>query len=812
MSKKILTKGIAEQFLKREHFVDLSYFRSIEDAAAQALVQDEGGILDLSGLTSLSDAAAQHLAQYNGATLALDKAFKKRLVALRTKQVQAKIKSGTLKTPAEWQNGRIIPANKPAKPLKGHGFEREDTSRVKWWLPKKVLSWFVQKLDDAHKTSVSGDGFGAGKSAHISPEAAELLREKADAWLWLMESEAKGAKEQEAASLKSLATAKPPKQFKDGKVSLPAPKEPVAIACRWKPDFEGGDYQSVLHYYSYLPSEHVGSITDPNGYPAKTMSPEAADLYRQHRAFWEAKHAESKSQAKAASKVRKQEAELRVEKAAKTAGLSREELETKLDRLSELVTQGNLKLAADMIAGFGEPWLYEALLAGASITLEGDLKPGKVLKCFKEQAKFIMLLAVAYMPEGVAVDPSVHREALVNMKVTHANVDVVAEMVASRLTGLQPHMMEMSSLEKLLLPTADFLVRHVKDVDLSGLKTLGIRESMSLSKLEGNLRLDGLNQVDTGVADALAKINGELSFRGLSSITESAARALGCHVGGLTVGLKDLPAPIASALAATRGDLELSGLMTISSEAAAALEAHAGKLTLGISFGWYSDNSFELNAESARHLARHAGPLSLPQLKQIDADASMALSELKHYIELHDIQGFPDGVSGVRLCEKMAMSPNDYLRFSFKKSPQPECAAALAKFNGKLSIGVFPGALVVKQWEDDALIALAAHQGELEVNPEHISDAVGRALGQRGVKSKLVIFYGEVSIADAAAEALSLYQGELIMDGIEMSKEAAAHLVKRRSMGLYRSKLKPAVRKVFESAGSWTDSTWTRKT
>jgi hypothetical protein len=66
MSKaKILTKHIAERFLKDEDSVDLQTFTSTSDAAAQALAQHNGD-LNLEGLTSLSDEAAQALAQHKG--------------------------------------------------------------------------------------------------------------------------------------------------------------------------------------------------------------------------------------------------------------------------------------------------------------------------------------------------------------------------------------------------------------------------------------------------------------------------------------------------------------------------------------------------------------------------------------------------------------------------------------------------------------------------------------------------------------------------------------------------------------------------
>ena len=763
--------------------------------------------LGLRGAKNIAAEVLDIFAKFGGTDIQASEQIVKQLKAVRLASVKAAIRENRLHQPKEWQTARIVLSKPPLKPLKGRNAERTKAEDASWWLPKKVCSWFVQRLDDAHKTSVGGAGYGSGKSAYISPEAAMLLRGKADAWLWLMEGEVKGAKAQEAVSIKSVATMKAPKQFKDGKVSLPAPKKPLAKAFCWKSDFEGEDYQSVLHYYGYLPKEHVGSIEDPNGYPAKAMSPEAADLYRGYRAFWEAKRAESKAQTKVATKVRKQEAEQRVEKAAKTAGLSRQELEAKLERLSELVAQGNLKLVADMIAGFGEPWLYEALLAGASITPQGDQKPGKVLKRFKEQAELIMVLAMAFMPEGVQVEASICRNASVKMKVTDDNVDVVAEMIAPHLSGLQPIVESLDSLKKLALPTAEFLARIDKDVHLflPELKTLGIKQAMSLSKLKGNLHLDGLKQLDDAVANALAKIKGKLSLEGLSTVTEPVARALGRHVGGLSLGLKDLLAPVAAALASSKGDLELPNLKTITPAAAAALASHSGLLTLGTVFE--SSHQFELGMAAAECLARHAGPLALPSLRRIDADAAQALSKLKHYIELSDIQEFPDGVSGVRFCEKLALSPYS-LRLLHLKRLQADCAAALAAFKGDILLSV-------DEWNDAALVALAAHKGELEVNLKRISDEVGRALGRRGVKSALITpdYTGAVAMTDAAAEALGAYHGRLRLGGgIEISKDAASHLVKRSAIETYRSKLKPAIRKVFESAGSWTDSTWTRKT
>lgn len=793
-----LDDDVAGELAKRSGKTYLDKVQEYKDepghlALAHALVNHDE--LFLRGLKQVSPEALQVFAKFNGASLVAEPIFEKKLLALRNKQA----KNHKLTVPEEWNSGRIVPLQRPANPLKGRNAQRTVAERASWWLPKKVCRWFVQKLDDAHKTVVSG----AGKGLYISYEAKNLLREKAESWVWTMESEVQGVKAQEAASIQSLGKIKPPTQFKDGKISLPQPKNPVAKAYCWKPDFEGEDYQSVLNYYIYLPAKHVGSTIDSNGYSAKSMSPEASELYRNHRAFWEGKHAEQKAKAKAVAATQKKTTKENFDKAAASAGLSREELDAKLNRLGELVEQENLKLAADMIAGFGDAWLYEALLAGASVTADGDLKPGKVLKRFKSEAELIMALTMAYMPKGAKVDLSIRKDTPIHMKVTADNIDVVAEMIVPHFPDLKASLESIGSLKKLHELTAEFLVKNEKDLHLFEINTIRLKEAMILSRLEGDLTLDGLKQIDADVANALAQIKGKLSLEGVSSVSETEAMELGRHMGGLALGIKDLTAPIAKALAVTQGQLDLSGLETISPEAAAALESHSGHLSLGQHDFFSSGKGFDLSVTSARHLARHKGPVSIPGLERINADAALALSELKHDLALESIEEFPDGVAGVKLCTKMVnSSPGDFSLNLVRL--QPDCAAVLAECRGDLWLSV-------DEWNDGALLALASQQGRLEIDPKQISDTVGLALGQRSAQSSLLIKFTSVTLTDGAAEALGNYLGHLSFDErIELSKEAATHLVKRSSVELYRSKLKPAIRKIFEAAGSWSDTIWTR--
>ena len=60
-----LTLKVAQKFLQDNDAVDLSKFKSIAAAAAEALGKHEGDLV-LSGLTTLSAAAAKALAKHEG--------------------------------------------------------------------------------------------------------------------------------------------------------------------------------------------------------------------------------------------------------------------------------------------------------------------------------------------------------------------------------------------------------------------------------------------------------------------------------------------------------------------------------------------------------------------------------------------------------------------------------------------------------------------------------------------------------------------------------------------------------------------------
>ncbi len=215
---------------------------------------------------------------------------------------------------------------------------------------------------------------------------------------------------------------------------------------------------------------------------------------------------------------------------------------TKLDRLADLAKNGDLKLIADIVAGLDDPGLFQALLAGASISPEGDLKPGKPLKRFEHHAEFILLLAVAFMPKGVAVDASLRRDAAMNMKLNAHNVDIVAEMLVPRLPKLKGYDVlsdnGYSNLENLfeLNPiTAAFLARAEGELDLSGLESLSDAAAQALAKRKSELgfHLEGLTSLSDTAAAALAKYEGYLGLSCLESLSGAAAESLAKHKGEL---------------------------------------------------------------------------------------------------------------------------------------------------------------------------------------------------------------------------------------------------------------------------------------
>lgn len=218
---KVITKDIAEKFLRGQEVENLCSFTLIEDTAAEALAKHEGGLwlngltslseraaqrladhwgyLNLNGLTSLSDAAAEALGRhtgeltFRGLTSLSDSAAEAlarhrgtielaRETSLSEAAAAALEKTATTEAPLQYRDG-VLKLPHPARPVKGAGHER-----VRWsmqityskdqWVFKATSSnlqkWFYQLLPEPHKTQQT--------DYYVSREAWRLFMDNLDFW------------------------------------------------------------------------------------------------------------------------------------------------------------------------------------------------------------------------------------------------------------------------------------------------------------------------------------------------------------------------------------------------------------------------------------------------------------------------------------------------------------------------------------------------------------------------------------------------------------------------------------------------------
>ncbi len=730
--QKLLTKEIAEHFIKDSGSVDLSTFTSIEDEAAKVLAQHKGG-LDLHGLKQLSDLAALALSKHQGPIYLVN------LTHL---------------------------SDAAASALANH--------------EGHLQLWSLKDISDAGLSAMSA------RSDRGQCHWPATLTKR----------------------LKKLAKATQPQPFKncpaewaDDRVVIPPPASSVQwITQSYLSKHEDIPTTLFKWFMQFLPASHVREV-DSGRFKTSEITEQAAAILTSNKEFFESVRATSSQKKRQQSN---QVVSNQLGKSSSQAGMLKAELEAKLKRLGELVKSGQLDLMAHMVAGFGEKWFYEALLADCEVTDGGTLKIGRPLKQFGRKAPIVLLLAIAYMPDETERHASVNRDAAIQLDVGSDEIDVVASMLSPRLSGLTATCSHFWN-SQLPLETAVLLARSGRDLDLSSVVELDEAQADALSNHEGALRLDGLTSLKATSARFLAKKKGDLSLSGISSLDEAAANALGACQGGLHLGLIDLPQTIAASLAKCRGRLQFSRIDKLTASAASALEQHEGELILGD-----LANSFEkgcdIDAPAADCLSRHRGPVILHQKKRLQIKTALALSACKQGLRLPDLEELPPGETGVKLCTAISLGVlgEDMLCLRLK-SLEADCAKALSAYSGHLSVNV-------EQWEESALMAIAAQQGHLSIDPQKLTGHTARYLSHRGAFTALDIsYYGTVSVEDEAAESLATYPGQLTFRGsLNLSVEAAHHLSKRASIKILRSKIKSPAREIFDQAGTWSDGEWKR--
>jgi hypothetical protein len=443
--------------------------------------------------------------------------------------------------------------------------------------------------------------------------------------------------------------------------------------------------------------------------------------------------------------------------------------ESKLDRLSELVLNGNFDLVYEMVSGLDEAWLFEALLAGAKVQSDGTLKPGKLWKRFKQHSQIMALMAMANLPEGVRVDESLNPNADIAIDINEKNLELLGQL-ASRLPKLR-----------------------AASISLEGIHSISWEAAQFLARGKGDLRLHGLTNLSNRAARALAKHEGCLSL-GVRSLSDEAAAALADHKGDLflecLISLSDSPGHIALAqkLAQDRESLSLSALKSIGDAAARALAKNHGNL--------YLDALEGLSDEAAEALAEHKGVLSLGGIESLSDKAAKALGQHHGYLDLGCLESLSDEAVGALAQHKGDLSLGMQIL-------SDEAAAALAEHKGELSLDS------LKVLRKLAAKALSKHEGDLSfINLENLSDEAAMALAEH--KGSLSI--GVRSLSDAKAAALGKHKGPISFIGItKLSPEGAAQLVNLPWVYLpSRGMLGSSALDVFRKAGTWEDDTWTR--
>ena len=167
---------------------------------------------------------------------------------------------------------------------------------------------------------------------------------------------------------------------------------------------------------------------------------------------------------------------------------------------------------------------------------------------------------------------------------------------------------------------ANALAQHVGigyGLKLNGLKTCTDAAIAALSGHRGPLSLDGLEQLSEAGARSLSKLEGTLSLNGLKTISDESAEALGMHSGDPLRGT---------------GTLYLNGITKLSDKAAQYLSAHKGQLHLaGLkelspaaieSFAERSDEAFYSGDFSGK-----VGELGLVSLDNLSSRARLALKK-----------------------------------------------------------------------------------------------------------------------------------------------------------------------------------------
>jgi hypothetical protein len=194
-------------------------------------------------------------------------------------------------------------------------------------------------------------------------------------------------------------------------------------------------------------------------------------------------------------------------------------------------------------------------------------------------------------------------------------------------------------------PLAAKLARQ-RSPGLTTLTSLSVEAARELARREADLDLSGLRRLPAGVAGELAACKVGVRLAGLESVTAADLAALGAahvYLDGRILATSD-DETRAALLAQRTLHFDYRRLTTLTPEIARAIVAREKRLDLaGI-----TSFAFPQAVEVAAVLARFPGPLALPGLKSISANALSALIRKEDVeiplLETLEIMPEPDGV------------------------------------------------------------------------------------------------------------------------------------------------------------------------
>ena len=667
---RVLTLAVAKRYLADESSVKIGTYTTIEDTAAEALADYEGG-LSLSGLTELSDAAAAALAKCNGevslgsaeltaqiskfksnhdvskiGNSALEKAVAKAGIpkdelAAKLGRLAGMVKSGHLKLAVEmiissrdaWffeallagssidENGGLVLGER----LKEFGDDAQLVGHIAWGQAPADTELEVSLKDKNQplhlKVAWTEENIEAQAeilTKHVCPHFSQLV--------FITERELKLDSLTELSVVAAEMLARHAGELSiNGLTSL----SDVVIAALAK--YEGVLWLEGIEEISdgaaaALGRHRFGLCLDG----LTTLSDAAAEALSQDSRPWLSLNrvevlTERSARALARSpQVLWLDGVVEISEPIATALAAHEGLMvlggvTDLSvEAAEAFSKHRGKLRLDGL-GCLSSCAFEALRKNK----ENYLSRKVVLDCLlraEEESSEVNDFAEEEDPSQSGVLTAAVALQFVNGEVSCLNsYSVLEDAAAVHLAGHRGYL-GLNGLVGLSVEATKALALHTGRLALRGLKELSAPVAGHLAQHQGVIWLGGLTDISDDAAAALSSHKGVLWLNGINKLTDAAADALSQHEGVLRLsGLRELSDSAAVALARHKGKLWLNGLKTISPTAATALGAHEGELRL--------DGVEILSDAAAAALAKHKDTLRLTGLKTISAEALRMLAD-----------------------------------------------------------------------------------------------------------------------------------------------------------------------------------------